>query len=77
MAAASDQPRVRFELAHDPPVSVFARLVGATPSRTWLDVDDRGVEARFGPWVVRTPVDNVAWVEVTGPYRWYRVAQRI
>lgn len=37
-----------------------------------LTDEDRFV-ARFGRWAVDTPIDNVKCVEVTGPYRWYKV----
>jgi hypothetical protein len=36
-----------------------------------LTDDDRFV-ARFGRWVIDTPLSNIDCAEVTGPYRWYR-----
>jgi hypothetical protein len=45
-----------------------ALLFGVTPATTGVVVDDGELRIRFGPWSVRTTVDNVAGSEVTGPY---------
>jgi hypothetical protein len=45
-----------------------ALLFGVTPATTGVVVDDGELRIRFGPWSVRTSVDNVAGSEVTGPY---------
>jgi hypothetical protein len=45
-----------------------ARLFGITPSRAWVEIGDRALEARFGPWQVRTGIANILGAEVTGPY---------
>lgn len=29
---------------------------------------------RFGPWTVRTPRENIAGVELSGPYAWVKTA---
>jgi hypothetical protein len=42
---------------------------GVTPRSAYVDVGADTLVARFGPWVVCTPVANVAGVELTGPYR--------
>ena len=47
---------------------------GVTPGRARVEVDDERLVARFGPWVVDTPLANVASAEVTGPYTWFKVA---
>jgi hypothetical protein len=39
-----------------------------TPERAWVDVGQAELEARYGPWRVRTSVSNIAAVDVTGPY---------
>jgi hypothetical protein len=47
--------------------------LGVYPSNTSVALtdDDRFV-AKFGRWIVDTPLDNIDCVSVTGPYRWYR-----
>ena len=35
---------------------------------------DETLDARFGPWRVSTPVANVADVEATGPYAFWKTA---
>ncbi len=42
---------------------------GVTPRSVHVEVGDDLLVARFGPWLVRTPVANVAGTELTGPYR--------
>ena len=45
-----------------------------TPERAWVEVRQDELEARFGRWLVRTPVHNVVGIEVTGPYSFLRTA---
>lgn len=42
------------------------RLLG---TRSGLELDAAGLRVRFGPWLVETPLDNLAGAEVTGPFR--------
>jgi hypothetical protein len=58
----------RFPFRFDPAYRRVARLFGITPSRAWVDIGDRVLEARFGPWRVRTGIANILGAEVTGPY---------
>lgn len=51
-----------------------ARLFGITPDRALVTIRDQTLIARFGPWLVRTPLANVAGALVTGPYRWIKTA---
>lgn len=44
-------------------------LLSITPRRSWVEVGDERFEASFGPWRLRTTVDNISCVEITGPYR--------
>jgi len=60
--------RTRFPFRFDPAYQRLARLFGVTPERAWVKVGNGQLEARFGPWRLRTPTENVASVEVTGPY---------
>lgn len=67
----SDMAR-RYEFAFDPRFRGLLRLAGITPERSHVDVTDRYLEARFGSWVVRTPLGNIAGVAITGPHRPFR-----
>lgn len=58
----------RFPFRFDPAYRRFARLFGITPSRAWVEIGDRALEARFGPWRVSTGIANILAAEVTGPY---------
>ncbi|MEV6441433.1 hypothetical protein [Amycolatopsis sp. NPDC051716] len=46
------------------------RILGA---RAGLELDAAGLRVRFGPWLVQTPLSNLAGAEATGPYRALRV----
>jgi hypothetical protein len=68
----------RFPFRFDPGYRRLARLFGVTPERAWVDVGEEEFEARYGPWRVRTPLSNLAGVEVTGPYSFVKTAgQRV
>jgi Rho termination factor, N-terminal domain len=58
----------RFPFAFEPAYRMVDRVLGVTPSSTWVEVTDDHFEARFGPWRVRTPITNVASAAVSGPY---------
>jgi hypothetical protein len=45
---------------------------GVTPRRAYVDLDDAGVHARFGPWRMDVPLTNIARWAIRGPYRWWR-----
>lgn len=66
-----DVDDVRYPFLFDAVLRPFAYAVGVTPRTAWVDVDLDGgrLTVRFGPWSLATPLDNVAGVEVTGPYR--------
>lgn len=64
---------MRFVFAFEPPFALPLRVVtGATPTNSWVEVDERRLRVRFGRLGVTTPVDNVRDVQVTRDYRWYR-----
>ncbi len=63
-----------FPFRFDPTYLRLARLFGVTPESSWVDVGEEELEARYGPWRVRTPLSNVARVEATGPYRFLKTA---
>jgi len=64
----------RFAFRFDPLYRRLARVFGVTPERAWVEVGDEDLEARYGPWRVRTPLANVAAVAVTGPYSLLKTA---
>jgi hypothetical protein len=37
-------------------------------SRSGLELDADGLRVRLGPWLVATPLSNIAGAEVSGPY---------
>lgn len=55
------------------PFRVASALFTVTPRRTWVEVRDGRLMARFGPWYLSTGLDNVLTAERTGPYRWWKV----
>lgn len=64
----------RFEFQFDPSYQRLSRLFGVTPENAWVEVGDERFEAHFGRWRVRTPLANIAAVEVTGPYGFWKTA---
>lgn len=69
---ASDGERFEFRFA--PAYRRAALIFGITPSTAWVDVDLETLRARFGPWSLRTPLANVAGVDLTGPYAFLKTA---
>ncbi|HET6710513.1 hypothetical protein [Amycolatopsis sp.] len=67
----------------DPTVVVHHRLHAEFAGPGWLrrilgpraglELDAAGLRVRFGPWLVETPLSNLAGAEATGPYRALRV----
>ena len=64
----------RFPFRFDARYRRLARLFGVTPDRAWVEVGEEELEARYGPWRVRTPMRNIARVESTGPYAFLKTA---
>jgi hypothetical protein len=64
----------RFEFAFAPAYRGLALGFGVTVRTAWVEVGDDTFDARFGLWRVRTPLANVAGVEVTGPYAFWKTA---
>jgi hypothetical protein len=62
----------RFPFRFDPTYRRLARLFGVTPERAWVDLGDDELEARYGPWRLRTPTSNIADAELTGPYSFFK-----
>ena len=66
--------RRRFEFAFAPAYRRLSRGFRVTPETAWVEVGEEAIEARFGPWRVRTPLTNITDVEVTGPYALWKTA---
>lgn len=64
----------RFEFRFAPAYRCLARVFGVTPRTAWVEVGEETLEARFGPWRVRTKLTNIAGVAVTGPYAFAKTA---
>lgn len=64
----------RHPFLFEPLLLPMAMAVGATPWTTWVEVGPDHLEVRFGPWSLRTPLENVAGATVTGPYQLHKVA---
>jgi len=64
----------RFPFRFDPTYRRLARLFGVTPERAWVELSEGELEARYGPWRVRTRRSNIANAEVTGPYAFLKTA---
>ncbi|HVF75570.1 MAG TPA: hypothetical protein VM938_11020 [Acidimicrobiales bacterium] len=74
-APAVEPPRrATFAFAFDVRMALAALPFGVTPFTTGLDIADGELRVRFGPWSLRTPLDNIEGAEVTGPYTWFKVA---
>ncbi|MEV1159284.1 hypothetical protein AB0J27_28220 [Micromonospora chokoriensis] len=63
----------RFPFRFDPVFRPVLALVGVRPETAWVAVTDRDLMIRYGPWRLRTARANVIAVELSGPYRWWRV----
>ncbi|MBB4689106.1 hypothetical protein [Amycolatopsis jiangsuensis] len=59
--AAASRHRLTADFVHD---HTWSRLF-----RSGLRLTAEGLRVRFGPWLVTTPLTNLAGAEVTGPLR--------
>ncbi|HSM66523.1 MAG TPA: hypothetical protein VK860_09485 [Ilumatobacteraceae bacterium] len=64
----------RFDFAFTDAYRLPALVFGVTPRTTAVVVDDDELRIRFGPWFVRTPIDNIEGTQVTGPYGFVKTA---
>ncbi|MBO3750055.1 hypothetical protein J5X84_28575 [Streptosporangiaceae bacterium NEAU-GS5] len=58
----------RYGFAFDDLFRLPLSLMGVRPESCHLTISSQDLTVRFGPWVVRSPLSNVAAAEVTGPY---------
>lgn len=66
--SASATATETFAFRFSPVYRALALPFGITPARAWVRLGPEWLEARFGPWVVETPVTNLAGAEISGPY---------
>ena len=64
----------RFPFSFAPAYRLPALVFGITPLTTYVEVDDASLRVRFGPWSLRTPLGNVAGVDLTGDYAFVKTA---
>ncbi|MDP9862314.1 MULTISPECIES: hypothetical protein [Streptosporangium] len=63
----------RFDFAIEPAWRAPLRLLGVTPERASVLVENGTLTVRFGHWLLRTPVSNIADATLTGPYSMWKV----
>ncbi len=61
-----------FEFAFESSYSRVARVFGVTRTNTRVVLTDTEFRARYGPWKVITPVDNITGMQLTGPYNYFK-----
>jgi hypothetical protein len=61
-----------FEFDFDKRFAPLLVMLGAVPSNSPVELHDDRLEIRLGPWRLSSPTANVARLDVTGPYHWYR-----
>lgn len=66
-------PTDGFPFAFDRRFSTPLRVLGVRPETAGVFVGDDTLRVVFGPWKMETPLTNIAGVEVSGGFRWFRV----
>lgn len=64
----------RFPFAFEPRYQRAARPFGVTPQRAWVSINEQELDSHFGRWRLRTPLSNLADVQITGPYSFLKTA---
>jgi hypothetical protein len=72
--ADPERPARRFGFRFEPLLVPVAAVVGVRPSTAAVEVGEREVVVRFGPWTMRFPRADVVSAEVTGPYHLLKIA---
>lgn len=63
----------RYPLRSTTPWSWPLRLIGVRPGAAEVELTADGqFRARFGPFTVETPIENISGYRLTGPYRFWR-----
>jgi hypothetical protein len=61
-------PTQTFRFRFAPAYRAASLPFGVLPTTAAVTVGDGQLDARFGPWRVRTPLANIRGTQVTGPY---------
>ena len=64
----------RFEFAFAAAYRAPAGVFGTVRRNCWVELRDDEMVARFGLWGLRTPYANMATIEITGPYAFWKTA---
>ena len=64
----------RFSFRFDLRLRPLALLALVHPGNARIELDADGLTVRFGKWTLTTPIENIAEVQATGPYKWWKVA---
>ncbi|MCU0279603.1 MAG: hypothetical protein MUF33_04810 [Candidatus Nanopelagicales bacterium] len=59
---------MRFEFAFEKKYLPALAAIGVTPLTAKVDLSQKTLDARFGPWRCRTSVKNIRCVSRTGPF---------
>jgi hypothetical protein len=58
-----------FPFEFEPRYRRILWLLGVTPARSGVDLDEDRLKVRFGSWRFETTVSNIRCAEETGPYK--------
>lgn len=64
----------RFEFAFTPGYRIAGVPFGVTPRTAWVTIDGDRLFVRFGPWRLRTTLDNIAHATITGGFAFIKTA---
>lgn len=64
----------RFPFAFAPSYRLPALAFGITPWTAWVEVSERHLRARFGPWSLLTPRSNISGIEQSAGFSYMRTA---
>lgn len=60
--------RLRAKFVFDARFRLPPAVLGVLPSTTGVVIDGGGLDVRFGPWRLRTPLSNLRDARATGPF---------
>lgn len=64
----------RYDFAFAASYRLAALVFGVLPATTWAELGPEGLRVRFGPWRLRTRLDNIAGAERSGGFSWVKTA---
>ena len=64
----------RFGFRFTPAYRAAGLCFAITPNRTHAVIAPSGLAVRFGPWRVATGLENIAQIDLTGPYAFLKTA---